>query len=148
MRVTLCVDALEPNPGGIGRYTWELGKGLASRDDVAVQHFARNGLIKDPARLLRNEAPRRRRGTAALPVVASDFPLWRQIVEDANCGVVVDPTDSHAVARAIEYVVTHEADARRMGRAGLDAVRERYNWASEETKLIKLYRDLGAESRP
>ena len=32
MKVTLCVDALGPQPGGIGRYTWELCKGLAKRD--------------------------------------------------------------------------------------------------------------------
>jgi glycosyltransferase involved in cell wall biosynthesis len=86
--------------------------------------------------------------SAGIPVIASDFPLWRRIVEDAKCGVVVDPTDSQAVARAIEYVVTHERDAVRMGSAGLDVVMRRYNWASEETKLIKLYRDLSGDRRP
>lgn len=60
MQVTLCVDALEPNPGGIGRYTWELSKGLARRDDIEVQFFARNRLIDDPALLLRGESLRRR----------------------------------------------------------------------------------------
>jgi len=60
MRVTLCVDALEPNPGGIGRYTWELCKGLAARDDIATQYFARNQLISDPAALLAGKIPPRR----------------------------------------------------------------------------------------
>lgn len=34
MNVTLCIDALAPNPGGIGRYTWELYKGLEVHDDI------------------------------------------------------------------------------------------------------------------
>lgn len=59
MRVTLCVDALEPNSGGIGRYTWELCKGLAARDDVATQYFARNRLIRTPATLLAGKLPPR-----------------------------------------------------------------------------------------
>jgi glycosyltransferase involved in cell wall biosynthesis len=85
--------------------------------------------------------------SAGIPLIASDFPLWRQIVNDARCGVVVDPTDSRAIARAIEYVVTNEADACRMGRAGLDAATQTYNWASEEAKLVTLYRELAAGRR-
>lgn len=55
-RVTLCVDALEPKPGGIGRYTWELCKGLARRDSItSLRFFGRNRLIDDPHRLLRSE---------------------------------------------------------------------------------------------
>lgn len=55
MRVTLCVDALEPNPGGIGRYTWALCEGLAKREDVDVRYFARNQLIADPELLLQGK---------------------------------------------------------------------------------------------
>ena len=64
MRVTLCVDALEPQLGGIGRYTWELCKGLARRADIEELRFhTRNSLIEDPALLLSAdyEHPRRPR---------------------------------------------------------------------------------------
>ena len=55
-RVTLCVDALEPRPGGIGRYTWELCKGLASRERISsLRFFGRNRLLDDPGCLLRGE---------------------------------------------------------------------------------------------
>jgi glycosyltransferase involved in cell wall biosynthesis len=64
VRVTLCVDALEPHPGGIGRYTWELCNGLAARADIRPLQFYRQGtLVDEPARLLRGEhvgLPRRR----------------------------------------------------------------------------------------
>ncbi len=54
-RVTLWVDALEPNPGGIGRYTWELCKGLKNRDRIEVRYFGRNRLLDDPTLLLRGQ---------------------------------------------------------------------------------------------
>lgn len=60
-RVTLCVDALEPQLGGIGRYTWELCKGLARRDDITARFYGRGRLLDDPGVLLRDEPlpPRR-----------------------------------------------------------------------------------------
>jgi len=50
--VTLCVDALEPRPGGIGRYTWELCNGLARREDISLRYYARGQIIRDPSKLL------------------------------------------------------------------------------------------------
>lgn len=61
MRVTLGVDALEPNPGGIGRYTWQLYQGLALRDDIELRCFARGRFVDDPASLLLGRPPPRRR---------------------------------------------------------------------------------------
>ena len=62
MRTTLLVDALAPQPGGIGRYTWELCKGLAARDDMDVSCLAHGRLIEDPAILLTSSRlPRRGR---------------------------------------------------------------------------------------
>ena len=62
MKVTLCVDALAPNLSGIGRYVWELTKGLQRREDVDVQFFARGQLLDNPECLLRGEVPSRRIG--------------------------------------------------------------------------------------
>lgn len=52
-RVTLCVDALAPNPSGIGRYTWELCKGVEGQNGInSVAFFGRGQLLNDPAALL------------------------------------------------------------------------------------------------
>ena len=77
-----------------------------------------------------------------LPVIASDFPLWKQIIEENKCGLCVDPLDPKAIAEAIDYLVMHPAEAARMGRNGQMAVKTQYNWAVEEQKLLDLYKSL------
>jgi glycosyltransferase involved in cell wall biosynthesis len=83
---------------------------------------------------------------AGIPVIASDFPLWREIVEGAGCGRLVDPLDPRAIADAIEYLLSHPEEAEAMGRNGRRAVEERYNWKNEEKKLLALYKELLSKS--
>jgi glycosyltransferase involved in cell wall biosynthesis len=79
---------------------------------------------------------------AGIPVIASNFPLWRQIIGEAGCGLLVDPQDPQAIARAMEYLLNHDAEAEAMGRRGRQAVCELYNWNSEERVLLKFYSEL------
>ncbi|MHC4606620.1 MAG: glycosyltransferase family 4 protein [Planctomycetota bacterium] len=81
--------------------------------------------------------------SAGIPVIASDFPLWRQIVQGSGCGLLVDPSDVNAIGRAIGYLADHPEEAEEMGRRGRRAVKEQYNWALEEQQLLRLYDRLG-----
>lgn len=74
-----------------------------------------------------------------LPVVASDFPLYREVVEPNHCGLTVDPTRPEAIARAMEYLIEHPQEAKQMGENGRRAVLERYNWEKESRKLLQIY---------
>jgi glycosyltransferase involved in cell wall biosynthesis len=74
-----------------------------------------------------------------LPVVASDFPLYREVVESNHCGLTVDPSRPEAIARAMEYLIEHPHEAKQMGENGRRAVRERYNWEKESRKLLQIY---------
>ncbi|HEX3543067.1 MAG TPA: glycosyltransferase, partial [Candidatus Acidoferrum sp.] len=78
-------------------------------------------------------------------LIASDFPLWRQIIGEAGCGIFVNPLKPREIAKAIEFVMTHPHEAEEMGRCGQAAVLERFNWDSEVVKLVQLYRTLTAE---
>lgn len=79
---------------------------------------------------------------AGIPVISSDFPLWREIIIDNECGICVDPTNPSAIAEAIDYFVNNPDVARSMGAKGRSAVLKKYNWHEEEKKLIQMYSDI------
>ena len=79
---------------------------------------------------------------AGLPIVASAFPLWREIITLCRCGVLVDPLDANAIAEAVTRLIEHPEEAERMGKAGRIAVQERYNWEAEAGQLVDLYERL------
>lgn len=79
---------------------------------------------------------------AGLPVVASDFPLWREIIVKAGIGICVDTRDPRHIAAAIEYLFEHPEERRAMGRRGVRAVLEKFNWEKESRKLLSLYERL------
>lgn len=74
-----------------------------------------------------------------LPVVASNFPLYREIVEPHRCGLLVDPSRPDEIARAMEYLIEHPQEARDMGENGRRAVFEKFNWTHESEKLLRIY---------
>lgn len=102
---------------------------------VAILHPDPNYIDSLPTKLFEYMAAR-------LPVVASNFPLWREILEGNNCGICVDPLNPKAIADAIEYLITHPEEARKMGENGRRAVEEKYNWKAEAQKLLMLYEKL------
>jgi glycosyltransferase involved in cell wall biosynthesis len=77
--------------------------------------------------------------SSGIPVIASNFPLWRDIIEGNQCGICVDPLDPKAIAAAIDYLVMHPQAAKAMGENGRRAVLEKYNWAVEANKLTDFY---------
>lgn len=81
--------------------------------------------------------------SAGIPVIASNFSLWREIVEGTGCGICVDPLNPEEIAEAIQFIVEHPAEAEQMGKNGCRAVEERYNWGREEKKLLGFYKKVG-----
>lgn len=106
-----------------------------SRAGLVTLHPSLNYLDALPVKMFEYMA-------AGIPVIASDFPLWRQIIERAGCGICVNPRDPAAIAAAIDQLIGQADAARRMGENGRAAVLRQFNWDAESAKLIDFYARL------
>ena len=79
---------------------------------------------------------------AGIPVIASDFPLWRAIIDKHQCGMCVDPKNSKAITEAINFLLSNNEIASEMGRNGQKAANENYSWNAESKKLVEFYTTL------
>jgi phosphatidyl-myo-inositol alpha-mannosyltransferase len=84
------------------------------------------------------------RGLAcAVPIVASDIPGYRDVLEE-DAGVLVPPGDHTALAAAVIEVLADEEARRRRGTAARTLVRERYAWDGIARRLLEIYEDAAA----
>ncbi|MCD9622588.1 glycosyltransferase family 4 protein [Rhabdothermincola salaria] len=79
---------------------------------------------------------------AGLPVIASDFPEIRAVVEPAGAGFLVDPFDVDALAAHMRWMVDHPEEARALGMRGRQSVLDRYTWSSQVPTLLGVYEAL------
>ncbi len=75
-----------------------------------------------------------------LPVITSDLPLLRAVVEPHACGFCVSPYDAAQLAACMVACIQQPENLKQMGENGRKAIRETYNWEKEAEKLLNLYR--------
>ena len=79
-------------------------------------------------------------------VVVSDFPLWKQILEEARCGIAVDSSSAADVVAAVEYLLAHPVERELMGKRGRELVLGKYNWECQSPDLVDFYKTILARS--
>lgn len=79
---------------------------------------------------------------SGVPVIASDFPLWRKILEDYDCGLLVNPESPEEIATAIATYASDPVLLERHSMNAFQAARQSLNWASEADNLVGAYRSL------
>lgn len=79
---------------------------------------------------------------AGLPIICSNFPVWKQFVEKYECGIAVDPYNPEEINEAITFLLENPEKAYEMGENGKRAVVEQLNWHEEEKKLIAWYKEI------
>ncbi len=125
--------------------------GFLGREKVAkILHRSKAGLVTlHPIPTYRQALPVKmfEYMSTGLPVIASDFPLWREIIEGNESGICVNPLDPKEIAEAIEFLIKNPKEAKRMGENGKRAVLSRYNWAIEEKKLYTIYWQLSGTDK-
>lgn len=121
-------------------------KGIVRRNEVyQIMGHSRAGLLfyyPEPNHI--NAQPNKmfEYMSASIPVIASNFTLWREIIDSVECGIVADPLKPTEIANAIRWILEHPFEAEAMGQRGRKAVEQIYNWDIESLKLIDLYREL------
>ena len=79
---------------------------------------------------------------AGLPVIASNFLLWKEIIEKNKCGICVNPLNPKEITSAINYLIENPKEAKLMGANGIKLVQEKYNWDIESAKLLQFYTEI------
>lgn len=126
----------------LGLLSRESVKDLLSKSATAIVTFlpAPNHIESQPNKMFEYMS-------AGLPLVASNFPLWKEIVEGNNCGICVNPASPQEISKAILYLNQNKEIARKMGENGRKAVLEKYNWSAEAKKLLEFYSSVLAENK-
>lgn len=83
---------------------------------------------------------------SGLPVLVSDLPAMRRIVEQHQCGVVVAPQDVEGTARQLIALLRDEKRLQTMGTNGKSAFLREYTWQRCEQSLLAVYNKLLSKS--
>lgn len=81
---------------------------------------------------------------ASVPIICSDFPDWKEMLEKWNCCIFVNPYNEDEVKAAMQFFLNHPHEAKRMGENGRKAIEDEFNWNKEEEKLFSLYQKVAS----
>lgn len=81
-----------------------------------------------------------------LPIVASNFPVWRQLIEGHGVGLCVNPEVPEEAHNALEWLRNNPSKWTAMREAGMAVVRSKFRWESEAETLIDLYHKVTSSS--
>lgn len=110
---------------------------LYDKIDISLQLSRRTNWFKDitPTKFFETLA----RG---VPVVTSDIGDLSEIIEEHNCGLIVDETDSESVFLGLKMLVENPSLRFEMASNGLHAIQDKYNWDLMGQKLLGVYESL------
>lgn len=83
----------------------------------------------------------------ACPVIASELPAVRDVIGGGGHMIALPPDDSGAWTTAIERILSDPAGSVRMGRAGRDWVRERFDWSVATETYARILADAARAGR-
>ena len=99
---------------------------------LVILHPMENHVVGMPVKMFEYMA-------AGIPVIASDFPLWGDIIRKYKCGLTVNPLKASDISSAIKFLTCNKSLSIKMGNNGRKAVIRELNWKSEEKKMLHVY---------
>ncbi|MFZ5950718.1 MAG: glycosyltransferase [Candidatus Rifleibacteriota bacterium] len=78
----------------------------------------------------------------AVPMVASDLPVVRELLQNHDCGCLVRPDRPAELARAIRLLFLHPERSRELGKAARSLLQQKFTWQISKNQLQQVYNDL------
>ena len=103
-----------------------------------------NSALTEPFGLTLIEA-----AACGLPILAPDDGGPRDIVKNCQCGILVNTTDTKAIADAVKQIITDSEKWKRYSKNGIMNIRKHYTWDSHATsymnQISRIFADQGEE---
>ncbi len=82
----------------------------------------------------------------ATPVLCSDVPPMRRIVEETGCGRVYNNVSPEDFSKKVLELASSPHGLLRMGAQGEEAVKKKYNWQVDFNSLLHVIENIGSSS--
>ncbi len=82
------------------------------------------------------------------PVIATTAPAFPEVVDHGETGWLVPPADSQALADAICMLMADPELRARLGKAGREAIRQRFQWRRAAQQTVDVYEQLLGRREP
>ena len=82
-----------------------------------------------------------------MPVITSNFDLYKEVVETHRCGYCIEPTSAEELATCIKQLLNDQELAKSMAANGLNAAKTHYSWSNELNKIDGLYQQAISGAR-
>lgn len=107
-----------------------------------VEHYSRAEVAVVPSLYEGFGLPAAEAMACGLPVIATTAGALPEVVEDGKSGILVPPKDSHALAKAIEQLLSDEQLRRVMGEEGRKRVQTHFTWEQAAKKTLEVYQEV------
>lgn len=78
-----------------------------------------------------------------LPVIASDFPLWRNLLcNERQAGIVINPLNIQEAAKRVRDLLLNPKKLKELSNNGTYLIKNKFNWQIERTKLLMFYKSF------
>jgi glycosyltransferase involved in cell wall biosynthesis len=80
--------------------------------------------------------------SAGLPVICSDFELWKSTILDNDCGLCVNPNSPVEIANAIKYLLINKDIRSKICSNAINIIHTNYNWDTYFINLVDFYKKI------
>lgn len=102
---------------------------------LLLQPISKNNIMGIPNKLFDYMA-------AGIPIVACNYPNISKIINECNCGLLIDPSNYLDIAKAIINLIENKEYSKKLGLNARNCFESIYNWEIMGTRLLNVYQEI------